>query len=108
MIWSETLFLLLSVLFMIGCHRYFQQHTILSLLLIAVIAGLACVTRYAGISIIAMGGLLMLCDGRLRWGLRKIGHLFLFGLVAIIFPAINLYRNYRVTDTLTGYREKAI
>lgn len=108
MIWSETLFLLLSLLFMLGCHRYFQTHSMPSLLLIAVIAGLSCVTRYAGISIIAMGGLLMLCDGRLRWGLRKIGHMLLFGLVAILFPALNLYRNYRVTETLTGYREKAI
>jgi hypothetical protein len=108
MIWSETLFLLLSLLFIIGCHRYFQSHSIRSLLLIAVIAGLACVTRYAGLSIIAMGGLLMLCDGRLRWGARKIGHILLFGGVAILFPALNLYRNWLVTDTLAGYREKAI
>jgi hypothetical protein len=108
MIWSETLFLLLSILFMIGCHRYFQRYSIRSLLFIAVIAGLACVTRYAGLSVIAMGGLLMVCDGRLRWGARKIGHLLLFGLVAILFPALNLYRNWLVTDTLAGYREKAI
>jgi hypothetical protein len=108
MIWSETLYLLLSVLFMIGCHRYFERHSTPSLLLIAVIAGLSCVTRYAGISIVMMGGLLMLCDSRLKWGARKIGHLFLFGLVAILFPALNFYRNWRVTGTLTGYREKAI
>jgi hypothetical protein len=108
MIWSETLFLLLSVLFMIGCYRYFQTHSIRALLGIAVIAGLSCITRYAGISIIGMGGLLMLCDGRLRWSLRKVGHLFLFGAVAILLPALNIYRNFRVTDTFTGYREKAI
>jgi hypothetical protein len=108
MIWSETLFLLLSVLFMIGCHRYFKTHSIRALLGIAVIAGLSCVTRYAGISIIMMGGLLMLCDGRLLWGGKKIGHIFLFGFVAILFPALNLYRNWRVTDTFAGYREKAI
>ncbi|HEV3413613.1 MAG TPA: hypothetical protein VG101_14130 [Puia sp.] len=108
MIWSETLFLLLSILFMIGCHRYFQDHSIRTLLGIAVIAGLSCLTRYAGISIIMMGGMLMLCDGRLRWGPKKIGHLVLFGAVAILIPALNVYRNWRVTDTFTGYREKAI
>jgi hypothetical protein len=108
MIWSETLFLLLSILFMIGCHRYFQTHSIRALLSIALIAGLGCVTRYAGISIIMTGGLLMLCDGRLRWGAKKIGHLLLFGATAILFPVLNLYRNWRVTDTYTGYREKAI
>jgi hypothetical protein len=108
MIWSETLFLLLSVLFMIGCYRYFQTHSIRALFSIALIAGLGCITRYAGISIIMTGGLLMLCDGRLRWGPKKIGHLLLFGAVAMLLPALNLYRNWRVTDTFTGYRERAI
>jgi hypothetical protein len=108
MIWSETLFLLLSVLFIIGCHRYFQDHSIRMLLSIAVIAGLSCLTRYAGLSVIMMGGMLMLCDGRLRWGPKKIGHMVLFGSVAVLFPALNVYRNWRVTETLTGYREKAI
>jgi hypothetical protein len=93
---------------MIGCHRYFRTHSIGTLLAIAVIAGLSCVTRYAGMSIIMTGGLLMFCDGRLAWGAKKIGHMFLFGAIAILFPALNVYRNYRVTDTFTGYREKAI
>ncbi len=106
MIWSETLFLVLSVLFMIGCHRYFERHSIPSLLLIAVIAGLSCVTRYAGLSIIAMGGLLMLCDGRLRWGARKIGHMLLFGVVAIsssrlLEPLPQLARHQYI-DRLSG------
>jgi hypothetical protein len=108
MIWSETVFLLLSLLFMIGCHRYFRTHSILSLLAIAAIAGLGSVMRYAGISIIAMGGLLMLFDGGLRWGARKLGHMALFGCVSIFFPALNFYRNWRVTSTFAGYREKAI
>lgn len=108
MIWSETLFLVLSVLFMIGCHRYFKDHSTVSLLLIALIAGLVSITRYAGVSIIAMGGLLMLCDGRLRWGARKIAHLFLYGLVSVSFLAWNIYRNYKVTGTFTGYREKGV
>lgn len=108
MIWSETIFLLLSVLFMIGCHRYFRTHSIGSLLLIAFIAALACVTRYAGICLVATGGLLMVCDGRLRWGRRKLGHMILYGLVSVSFLALNLYRNLRLTQTLTGYREKGL
>lgn len=108
MVWSETLFLLLSILFMIGCHRYFRTHSLRSLLLIGVIAGLACVTRYAGVSVAALGGLLMLCDGRLRWGRRKIGHMALYGFVAALPLALNLYRNLRLTRTLTGYREPGI
>ena len=106
MIWSETLFLLLSILFVIACHRYFHMHSMGSLVLMGFIAGLACVTRYAGVSIVAMGGLLMLCDGRLRWGVRKIGHMALYGLLSVSFLALNLYRNLRLTQTLTGFREK--
>ncbi|HTI89641.1 MAG TPA: hypothetical protein VL727_03580 [Puia sp.] len=106
MIWSETLFLLLSVLFIIACHRYFHTHSMGSLVLIGLIAGLACVTRYAGVSIVAMGGLLMLCDGGLRWGPRKIGHMALYGLLSVSLLALNLYRNFRLTTTLTGFREK--
>jgi hypothetical protein len=108
MIWSETLFLVLILLFMIGCYRYFQTHSLRWLLFIGLTAGVACVTRYAGISLAAMGGLLMLCDSRLRWGRKKIGHIVLFGVLSILFLALNLYRNLHLTQTLTGYREKGI
>src|ERR1700754_2487836 len=51
MIWSETLFILLSVLFMIVAHRYFQTHSVRWLLVLGLVAALSCVTRYAGVSI---------------------------------------------------------
>ena len=107
MIWSETLFLLLILFFIIKARRYFHSHTTTSLLPIAIIAALACVTRYAGISLVLAGGLLIFCDRDLRWK-KKIGHLFLFGLIACSLLALNIYRNRLVTGTLTGYREKAI
>ena len=108
MIWSESLFILLSIFFMIGCFRYFQTHRLSWLLVIGVIGGLSCVTRYAGISLAGLGGLLMLCDGRLRWSWKKIGHMVLYGAVSLSFLALNLYRNYQVTGTLAGYREKGL
>ena len=112
MIWSETLFILLSLVFVIACHRYFRTHSTASLLAVGLIAGLACITRYAGVSLVGMGGLLMLCDGRLSFRKgevrKKTGHLLLFGLVALAPLALNLYRNHRLTGTLTGYREKGL
>ena len=108
MIWSETLFLVLTLLFMIGCYHYFRTHAIRWLLFIGLIAGIASVTRYAGISLTGTGGLLMLCDAGLRWGRKKLGHLALFGLFSVFFLALNLYRNLRLTATLTGYREKGV
>ena len=108
MIWSETLFLVLILLFMIGCYRYFRTHSFRWLVFIGLVSGAACITRYAGISLLGMGGLLMLCDARLRWGLKKIGHILLFGALSILFLSANLYRNLRVTHTLTGYREQGV
>lgn len=107
-IWSETLYILLTLFFFIGCYRYFQDHRLSWLLLIAVIAGLSCVTRYAGISVAGLGGALMLCDARLRWSWKKIGHIALYSFVSLSFLALNLYRNYKLTETLTGYREKGL
>jgi hypothetical protein len=107
MLWSETLFLLLLLLFIICTRRYFGSHRVAALMLMAFIAGLACVTRYAGITLIGTGGLLILFDGNLSGG-KKIRHLFLFGFTAFFLPFLNLYRNKHVTGTLTGYREKGI
>lgn len=110
MIWSETIFLLLSLFFIIACYRYFRSHSIGSLVTAGIIAGLACITRYAGVSLIAMGGLLMLCDGGLpfRKGSiqKKLGHMALFTIISLLPLALNLWRNHRLTGTLTGYREK--
>ena len=108
MIWSETLFLLLSVLFIIVAHGYFQTHSLRWLAGMALIAGLSCVTRYAGVSLVALGGLLLVCDGRLRWSLRRFGHWALYGLLALLPLALNILRNFRLTQTLTGYREPGL
>jgi hypothetical protein len=108
MIWSETLFILLSVLFMIVAYRYFLSHSIRWLLAMGLVAALSCVTRYAGVSIIGLGGLLMLCDRGQRWGLKKVIHIGAFVIVSVSLLALNLYRNMQVTHTLTGYREKGL
>jgi hypothetical protein len=108
MVWSETLYLLLTVLFIIFAHGYFQTHSLRGLVGMALIAALACVTRYAGVSLVALGGLLLLCDGRLRWGPKKLGHIALYSVVAISLISLNLYRNLRLTQTLTGFREPGL
>ncbi len=107
MIWSETLFILLSLLFIFFCHRYFRVPTLLRLLWPALVAGLACITRYAGIVLIATGGLMILLHGGMK-PVKRIGHLFFFGLVAYLLLSINLWRNLHLTGTLTGHREKGL
>ncbi|MHA4811183.1 hypothetical protein ACX0G9_23955 [Flavitalea flava] len=106
-LWSETLFLILILLFLISFRRYHLSPSTGALVLMAVVAGLACITRYAGITLIGTGGLLILCD-RNQVCRKKILHLFLFGFLSTSFLAINIFRNRLATGTLTGYREKGI
>jgi len=107
MVWSETLFLLFFLLFMISVSHYFQTHSINRLLLMALIAGLACITRYAGISFLFTGGLVLLMDPRLS-KLRKLAHLTIFTVISFSFLAINLARNFLVGGYLTGQRQRGV
>lgn len=107
MLWSETLFIVLLLLFMMTLHRYFQSYSRRVLIAAAVIAAIASVTRYAGIVIIGTGGLFLLLDTQLPLR-RKLTDLILFSVISPLLLIINLARNYSVSGTLTGMREKSI
>ena len=107
MIWSESLFLLLILFFIPAMRHYLQAPALRRLLLPALIAALACVTRYAGVSLILLGGGLILLVGGLPWS-KKLLHGGIFSLISSTLFGLNLYRNHLVTGTLTGYREKAL
>jgi hypothetical protein len=107
MIWSETLFLFLILLFMLAWKNYANQKSVTSLLLFSIVAAYAFVTRFAGITLIATGMALLLFDGSLLL-LKKIKHLIIFFLTSISLVLINLIRNHYVSGTLSGVREKAL
>jgi 4-amino-4-deoxy-L-arabinose transferase-like glycosyltransferase len=105
MLWSETSFLLLLILFMLLMGKALnepmkQQWWILA----AIVAGYAALTRYAGVTIIATGCLLFLLQSNWRQGLLR-G--LQFGVLASIPLTINLIRNKIHTDTFTGLRKPA-
>ncbi|HSZ86545.1 MAG TPA: hypothetical protein VK787_10970, partial [Puia sp.] len=77
------------------------------LMLAALIAALSCITRYAGVTVIGAGCLLLLFDPRLNVK-RKILHIGIFASAASSLLIINLIRNSIVSATLTGLREKSI
>jgi hypothetical protein len=107
MLWSETLFLVMILIFFIALHRYGKEKTISALVVVAILAGLSCVVRYAGVTLVGAGGLMILLDRKLQIG-KKIVHLIVFGSIGIFFLAANLFRNYLVTGMLTGDREKSL
>jgi hypothetical protein len=103
-LWSETLFILIILVFFFACHRYFQKRTILSLMIFALVAALSSITRYAGVTLIGTGGLLLLLDLKSPYK-RRIQDIFLYGFVSISFLVLNLVRNITITGRLTGPRE---
>jgi len=106
-LWSETLFILEILFFFIAYWRYMQTHTIKWLILVAVVAAISCITRYAGVTIIGAGGLLLLLDNQLPVK-KKIGHILLFGVMSISLLVGNLVLNRLSTGLSTGTREPSI
>jgi len=104
---SETLFLVMILLFFIALHQYGQKKTMNALLLVAVIAGLSCVVRYAGVTLVGAGGLMILFDKKLKIDL-KIKHILIFGIIGIAFLVGNLLRNHLIMGLFTGDREKSL
>ncbi len=107
MLWSETLFIIFLLFFMIAIHRYFQTHSRKLLIAAAIIVAVACITRYVGVTIIATAGILILFDTKLSFRKRFFDLLF-FSFISPLLFIINLGRNYFVSGTLTGPRERSI
>lgn len=105
MLWSETLFITEIIIFIWFCKLYFESNSIKHLLLVAIIAAIVAETRLAGVSVIATGGILILLSRDVSWG-KKIVHAIIYGIIAISLFVINLTRNYILTQTLTGNRQK--
>ncbi|MES2809014.1 MAG: hypothetical protein V4619_10340 [Bacteroidota bacterium] len=106
-LWSETLFIFEVMLFLLVYQRYNQQQTIGRLIAITVIAAIACITRYAGITLISAGCLLLILDNRLI--IRdKIKHLLIFGLGSVCLLIGNLVLNSINTGLSTGKRLPSI
>lgn len=107
MLWSETLFILFSVLFIAALYRYVHTIFVSSLIIAAVIAALICIVRYAGIAIIITGGfvLLFMKHASVR---QKILHFLVFSIISVSLLVCNLVRNYYAQGYLTGEREKSL
>jgi hypothetical protein len=106
-LWSETLFIFESLLFIIAYRHYLQSHTTKALLIAAAITAITCITRYAGVTIIGTGGLMLLLDNELPIK-KKIKHILIYGFVSISLLVANLVMNRINTGLSTGTREPSI
>ena len=106
-LWSETLFILEILIFVIAYWWYMQTHTIKALVVVGVVTAISCITRYAGVTIIGTGGLMLLLDNQLAIR-KKIGHILLYGTISISLLVSNLILNSLSTGLSTGTREPSI
>jgi hypothetical protein len=107
MLWSETLFILISLLFVLVAKKYLHQSSIAGLFLLASIAAIGFSVRYVGIVFILTGGALILFNPQLKFK-QKLLHGLLMGLAGSSLALFNLARNSMVSGTYTGVREKAL
>ncbi len=107
MLWSETLFILISLLFVLAAKKYLHQSSIASLIWLSCIAAVGFSERYVGIVFILTGGVLILFNPQLKFK-QKFLHGLLMGFVGTSLALFNLARNTMVSGTYTGVREKAI
>lgn len=106
MLWSETLFILLSLLFVLSARSYFSgNHSRLSLYSMSIFAALAFDTRFAGVSLVVTGFSLILFDRDLKNKI-KTNHLIQFSLISCAPVVFNLIRNILLSEYVTGHRQK--
>jgi hypothetical protein len=106
-LWSETLFILEVLFFLIAFREYGLSHVLKWLIISAAIAAVACITRYAAVTIVGTGGLLLLLDRKLPIK-KKIIHILVYGSICISLLVANLTFNALHTGTVTGPREPSI
>ena len=107
MLWSETIFIILILLFILAMHHYFQSYSRKALIAAIVITSIAAITRYAGITIIGTGFILIIADTKHPLQ-QRIKDAILFSFTSPLLLVINLARNYYEGGSMTGMREKSL
>ena len=100
---SGPAFILLATLALIRTDGFLTGGKTRSLVLAAVFAALACQTRYIGVAVAVMVGLLLLFQ-RGAPLLRRAGRTVVFSLVAAAPMGLWLLRNHLLTGTVAGDR----
>jgi hypothetical protein len=65
------------------------------------------VTRYAGITLIATGGLMIILNDRIAYR-KRMAHLALFSVLSVLLLLSNFLHNHIHSETLTGIRERSV
>lgn len=103
MAWTEPLFILLVILFLIVLQSYLTTNRRHHLITLAVVAALASLTRYIGYTLIIMGVISLMASQRSPIK-RRLADTVFFLSCSILPIGVWLARNFLVSDTLFGPR----
>lgn len=101
---SEPLFIVLALLFLLQMEVFLSSGKSLPFYVAALLAALACLTRYIGITVVATGLFLLLIKRDTPLTRRAVKAVSLVLICALPLSAW-ASRNYSVASTLTGTRE---
>lgn len=106
-VWSELFFSLLVALFIYYSSLYVKTDLKKYIVAMAIIAGLATLTRYIGGTLIFSGVIYLLAFNKIEVRTR-ISRILLFAIFSSLPLLLFLARNYYATGTLTGDRSEPV
>ena len=104
---SEAIFVLFSILALTRIDKFLNTNLLSHLVWAALYTALACMTRYAGITLIITIVLLLFFYHNLKLT-QSIRRIFTFLLIALTPLGLWLLRNLVLTGTLTGHRGSSV
>jgi 4-amino-4-deoxy-L-arabinose transferase-like glycosyltransferase len=107
MTWSEPLFIALVLLFLLSSRSYLEGKSLTALMMLALWAGLACLTRYIGVFLIVTGLITIFFINK-RSTKDRIRAAIIFLVISGLPVVAWLARNYALTGTLWGPRAPSL
>lgn len=104
MVWSESLFTLFLILFIIFLQKFLDRPKPGFLAAMSIIAALACLQRYFGVTLIITGLLTIFLGLKEKSRSEKIKYCAVFLVVAALPLSVWMARNYMVASVFTGFR----
>jgi hypothetical protein len=106
MLWSETVFLILILVFIYSITNYLNFKTKRWLWISALICAITCLTRYAGVFMMLTGGTILIFNKENPL-LKRVMDCLIFGILSVPLLLVNMIRNYWLTGMATGIRPKS-
>lgn len=105
-VWTEPLFALFVLMFVVEAGEFLESGKSLSIVLLAISAALAFLTRYVGVTVVLVG-LVVLLLKRAVTPIRKIVYGAMFCIISALPTVVWLIKNRAVFSSLTGERALA-